>query len=187
MFRLGFHLTLRTGREGLVRLLVVTVAVGVGVGLLLSVLAMFQAYRSSVGRPCWECTERASATGSLLWNYSEDYYAGRTIKRVDVAALAPGAPTMPGLADLPAAGQFAASPALARLLAEAPRDELGARFPGTLSGTVGAAALDGPDALVVVVGRPAADLRPLPLRTTWELRRSTSSASPSARSHCSCR
>jgi hypothetical protein len=162
MFRLGLHLTLRSGREGLVRLLVTTVAVGVGVGLLLSVLAMFQGYRSTIDRPCWECTEKASATGSLLWNYSQDYYDGATIKRVDVATLAAGAPTMPGLAHLPAAGQYVASPALARLLARAPEDQLGARFPGTLSGTVGAAALDGPEELVIVVGRPAADLRSLP-------------------------
>jgi len=162
MVRLGLHLTVRSGREGLVRLLVTTVAVGVGVGLLLSVLAMFHAYSSAVGRPCWECTEQTSASGPLLWNYSEDYYAGATIERVDVATLAAGAPAMPGLAQLPAAGQYYASPALARLLAEAPRDRLGARFPGTLAGTVGSAALNGPDQLVIVVGRPAADLRSLP-------------------------
>ena len=51
MMRLGIHLTVRNGREGLVRLLVTTVAVAVGVGLLLSVLAMFHAYSSAVGRP----------------------------------------------------------------------------------------------------------------------------------------
>jgi hypothetical protein len=162
MFRLGFHLTLRSGREGLVRLLITTVAVGIGVGLLLSVLAMFHAYRTTIDRPCWECTDKASASGSLLWNYSQDYYGGATIERLDVATLAPGAPTMPGLAHMPPAGQFFASPALAKLLAEAPGDRLGARFPGTLSGTVGAAALDSPDELVIVVGRPAADLQALP-------------------------
>jgi putative flippase GtrA len=162
MFRLGLHLTLRSGREGLVRLLVTTVAVAVGVGLLLSVLAMFQAYRSTIDRPCWECTEKTSATGSLLWNYSQDYYGGATIERVDVAALSPGAPTMPGLAHLPAAGQYFASPALAKLLAQEPKDQLGARFPGALSGAIGAAALDGPDELVIVVGRPATELRALP-------------------------
>src|SRR5262249_25771570 len=145
MFRLGFHLTLRGGREGLVRLLVTTVAVGVGVGLLLSVLAMFQAYRQTIDRPCWECTDRASATGSLLWNYSEDYFDGATIERLDVATLSPDAPTMPGLAHLPSAGEYYASPALARLLARTPDDRLGARFPGRLGGTVGAAALESPD------------------------------------------
>jgi hypothetical protein len=162
MFRLGLHLTLRSGREGLVRLLVTTAAVGVGVGLLLSVLAMFNAYRSTIDRPCWECTEKTSASGSVLWNYSQDYYDGATIERVDVAAVAPGAPTMPGLAHLPSAGRYFASPALAKLLAGVPEDRLGARFPGTLAGTVGPAALDGPDELVIVVGRPAAELRALP-------------------------
>jgi hypothetical protein len=161
MFRLGLHLTLRGGREGLVRLLVTTLAVGIGVGLLLSVLAMFQAYSSTIGRPCWECTSSTSDTGSLLWNYSQDYYDGATIERLDVATLTAGAPTMPGLAHMPAAGQYYASPALAQLLAKTPKDLLGARFPGTLAGTVGAAALDGPDELAVVVGRPAAELRSL--------------------------
>lgn len=162
MFRLGFHLTLRGGREGLVRLLVTTLAVGIGVGLLLSVLAVFQAYSSTIGRPCWECTSSTSDTGALLWNYSQDYYDGATIERLDVAAPSAGAPTMPGLTHMPAAGQYYASPALAKLLTQTPKDLLGARFPGTLAGTVGAAALDGPDELAVVVGRPAAELQSLP-------------------------
>jgi hypothetical protein len=162
MLRLGFHLTLRTGREGLMRLLVTTVAVGLGVGLLLSVLAMFHAYRSTVDRPCWECTDTASAARPLLWNYSEDHYAGATIERLDVAALTPGAPAMPGLAHMPPAGRYYASPALAALLASIPDDQLGARFPGTLAGTVGAAALQSPDQLVIVVGRTPAELRALP-------------------------
>jgi hypothetical protein len=162
MFRLGLHLTLRSGREGLVRLLVTTVAVGIGVGLLLSVLAMYQAYRSDIARPCWECTHQESASGPLLWNYSEDNYAGDTIERLDVATLAPGAPALPGLAHMPAAGQYYASPALARLLAGAPRDQLGARFPGTLAGSIGEAALRSPDELVIVIGRPAAELQALP-------------------------
>jgi hypothetical protein len=179
MFRLGFHLTLRGGREGLVRLLVTTLAVGIGVGLLLSVLAVFQAYSSTIGRPCWECTSSTSDTGALLWNYSQDYYDGATIERLDVAALSAGAPTMPGLTHMPAAGQYYASPALAKLLAQTPKDLLGARFPGTLTGT------PRPNSSR---SRARSGSRPsTPIPAGWAPHSSTSSASHSARSRCSCR
>jgi hypothetical protein len=162
MLRLALHLTLRTGREGLVRLLVTAAAVGVGVGLLLSVLAMFHAYQSTVSRPCWECTYQTSDSGRLLWNYSEDNYGGSTVERLDVAVLAPDAPSIPGLAQLPAAGRYYVSPALARLLTTVSSGQLGARYPGTPAGTIGEAALQNPDALVIVVGRTAGQMRALP-------------------------
>jgi hypothetical protein len=63
---------------------------------------------------------------------------------------------------LPAAGRYFASPALVRLLKSVPRDELGARFPGSLAGLVGPAALSGPDDLVIIIGRSAAELAHLP-------------------------
>ena len=63
---------------------------------------------------------------------------------------------------MPAAGQFYASPALARLLATVPRDQLAARFPGTLVGTIGETGLQSPDELAIVIGRAASDLAPLP-------------------------
>jgi predicted lysophospholipase L1 biosynthesis ABC-type transport system permease subunit len=47
---------------------------------------------------------------------------------------------------------------MAALLNTAPADELGARFPGALAGTIGTAGLTGPDELVIVIGHPAADL-----------------------------
>jgi len=47
MFRLGLQLTLRSGREALVRLLITAAAVAVGVALLLGVLAEFHAYQDN--------------------------------------------------------------------------------------------------------------------------------------------
>jgi hypothetical protein len=162
MVRFGLHMSLRGGREALVRLLVTAAAVGIGVGLLLSVLGTYHAYQTAVAKPCWECTNQSVATGTLLWNYNEDVYDGKTIERLDVATLSADAPTIPGLAHMPAAGQYAASPALAALLATVPADELRDRFPGTLAGTIGAAGLQSPDELAIVIGRPAAELASLP-------------------------
>jgi len=89
MIRLGVRLAVRSGREALVRLAVITAAVGIGVGLLLSVLAIYQGYQASVAKACWQCTDPApgATSGSLLWNYSRDMYQGRSIDRLDVATM----------------------------------------------------------------------------------------------------
>jgi hypothetical protein len=176
MVSFGLRLTLRGGREGLVRLVVTAAAVAVGVAILLAVLADFNAFRTTNGRPCWECTagpqvtaaRAAPAARAELWNYADDVYAGQTIERLSVAALGPGAPVPPGISALPRPGQYYASPALAALLGRVPRDELGDRFPGTLAGTIGERALSGPAELVIYVGRTPAQLaaRPQTIRVT---------------------
>jgi hypothetical protein len=170
MFRLGLRLLLRTGKESLARLVLIACAVAIGVALLLVVLADFHAFRSANDQRCWECTTGASlASGAVkpaanaeLWNYTEDFFEGQPIKKLEVAALGPHAPVVPGIARLPIAGSYFASPALARLLRSVPRDELGARFPGSQAGLVGPAALSGPDDLVIIIGRPAAELAHMP-------------------------
>jgi hypothetical protein len=164
MVRLGIRLAIRSGREALVRLAVITAAVGIGVGLLLSVLAIYQGYQASVAKACWQCTDPdpGATSGSLLWNYSLDMYQGQSIDRLDVATLAPGAPVVPGLSAMPGAGQFYASPALANLLATVPADELGGRYPGTLAGTIGPAGLQSRDTLAIVIGYAPDTLRATP-------------------------
>jgi hypothetical protein len=162
MIRFGLHMTLRTGREAFTRLVVTALSVAVGVGLLLSVLAMYHAYRDAIGKPCWQCTSTTDAHGSLLWNYSEDEYDGATMHRLDVAIVGAHAPVVPGLSAMPAPGQYYVSPALATLLRTTPGDELGDRFPGTLAGAIGPAGLQGPDDLVIVIGHQASDLSNLP-------------------------
>jgi hypothetical protein len=169
MFRFGLRLSLRGGREAVTRLAVTTLAAAIGVALLLSVLADFHAFQASSNRPYWEGTTGTTLSGppgpaahAELWNYSADYYQGQTIERLDVAALGPGAPVPPGISRLPGAGQYDASPALAALLRSVPPDELGDRFSGALAGTIGAAALSGPDELVVYVAYTPAQLAVLP-------------------------
>jgi hypothetical protein len=166
-YRLGLRLTLRSGREAFVRLLITAGAVAVGVAIMLCVLADFHAFTTTNNRPSWESTtgisrSSAPAASSELWNYSNDIYQAQTIERLDVAALGPNAPVPPGIAKLPTAGQYYASPALAALIRSAPRDELGDRFGGKLVGTIGQQALTGPTELVVYVGYAPAKLAQLP-------------------------
>ena len=169
MFRLALRLSLHSGREALIRLIVTMTAVAVGVAILLAVLADFHAFQVTNNRPFWEGTG-STQNGQLneptsdveLWNYSNDIFKGQTIERLDVAALGPKAPVPPGIARLPGSGQYYASPALAALLRATPRDELGDRFPGSLVGTIGERALTGPDELVIFVGYSPAQLAALP-------------------------
>jgi len=165
MLSLGLRLTLRSGREALVRLVITAAAVAVGVALLLGVLAEFHAFQANANQPCWSCTTGASVPSPLpshgeLWNDSVDFYQGQTITRLDVAPLGADAPVPPGITRLPAPGEYYASPALAALLKTVPADELGDRFPGHLAGTIGDAALNGANDLVIYIGYTPAALAP---------------------------
>jgi hypothetical protein len=169
MTRLGLRLTLRSGREALIRLVITVLAVAVGVTVLLGVLAYFQAFQTTSKRPSWESTTGTQVSQPLpndpnatLWNYSENLYKGQFIEELDVAALGAKAPVVPGIPRLPGAGQFYASPALAALLRTVPRDELGDRFPGSQVGTIGEAALSGPSELVIIAGHTPSELAALP-------------------------
>jgi hypothetical protein len=165
MVRLGLQLTLRSGREALVRLVITAAAVAVGVALLLGVLAEFHAFQANASQPCWSCTAGQPIPAKLpshgeLWNASVDFYHGQTITRLDVAPLGPGAPVPPGITHLPGPGQYYASPALAALLKTVPAAQLGDRFPGHLIGTIGEPALNGTSDLVVYIGYTPAALAP---------------------------
>ena len=168
ILRLGLRLALRGGREAFVRLILITASVAVGVGVLLTVLADFHAFNATNGRQCWQCTDGAAITrgtpapGTEFWNYRQDYFEGRVIDRVDVAAAGPSAPAIPGLAAMPVAGTYDVSPAMAALLASTPSDELGDRFPGRQAGLIGQAALGSPNDLVIVIGQAPAALAGLP-------------------------
>ncbi|MEV1201859.1 FtsX-like permease family protein, partial [Microbispora rosea] len=170
MIRLGLRLSLSSGREAVARLAMIVVGVAAGVAVLLATLSLFNAFQATGGRPCWECTTGSAPSGwaldatadGALWSYREDFYAGRTIKRLDAAALGTRAPVVPGLSRMPGPGQYYASPALAGLLDSAPPEELAARFPGTRAGLIGDAALSGPGELVAVVGRTPDQVAALP-------------------------
>ena len=170
MIRLGLRLTLGSGREAAVRLVLLVAAVGVGVGLLLTAVAGVNAVNKQNDRYAWFSTgislktayAAKISTDPLWWLIRADRFDGQLIGRIDVAATGPTSPAPPGLGHLPGPGQYYASPALAALLRSTPADQLAARYPGHLIGTIGDAALPSPNALVIVIGRTAAQLAHTP-------------------------
>ena len=169
MLRLAGRLSIRSGREAFIRLLLTAGAVAIGVTVLLSLLAEYHGFQATSGRPSWESTTgvppapAGAPPNSELWNFSENIYRGRFIEQLDVATLGPQAPVLPGLPSMPGAGQFYASPALIDLLRTVPNDQLGNRFPaGRLIGTIGYPAIDGPNSLAIVIGHAPAELASRP-------------------------
>ncbi|MEU2771866.1 FtsX-like permease family protein [Streptomyces sp. NPDC007162] len=167
MIAFALRLAVSGGREALARLAMIAAAVAIGVGLLLSTFASMNAVERTNQRQVWldtgaaSRTERAS-TDSLWWWPHGDYYDGKSLTEVDVAATGSTSPVPPGLTRLPAPGEYYASPALAKLIRATPADQLGDRFPGRLTGTIGDAALASPDSLIAVIGRTPAQIKGAP-------------------------
>ncbi|WP_030442031.1 FtsX-like permease family protein [Actinoplanes subtropicus] len=159
MIRLGVRLALTGGRVAIARLALVGGAVAVGVALLLATLAGIDAVQAQNLRYAWlNSAVTSAATGpeardAAGWALREDYFDGKRMARVDVAVTGPDSPVPPGMTRLPAPGEYYVSPALSRLLAATPADELGDRLPGRQAGLIGDAGLASPDSLVAVVGR----------------------------------
>ena len=169
MIRLGLRLTLGGGREAALRALVTAAAVALGVGLLLMALAGVNGLHSQTERGAWLDTspKTPSTTGTapsdpLWWLLSIDQFGEQAIDRVDVAATGPTSPVPPGLSHLPGSGQYYASPALERLLASTPPDQLAERFPGHQIGAIGVAGLPSPNSLIIVIGHDSHQLSQTP-------------------------
>ena len=167
MIRLGLRLTLGSGREAALRVLVTAAAVALGVGLLLFCLAGVNGLHAQTDRGAWldsaaQASGSTSAPNQLWWLSSTDQFANQEIDRVDVAATGPSAPVPPGIAHLPGPGEYYASPALTTLLRSEPANELRDRYPARQIGTIGAAALPSPNSLIIVIGHTAHQLSLLP-------------------------
>jgi hypothetical protein len=170
MIRLGLRLTLGSGREAALRVLVTAAAVALGVGLLLSALAGVNGLHAQTDRGAWldtaaetsRSTSSTSTSDRLWWLSSTDQFGNQELDRVDVAAAGPNAPVPPGIAHLPGPGEYYASPALTTLLRSEPANELSDRFPGRQIGTVGAAALPSPNSLIILIGHTARQLSRAP-------------------------
>ncbi|MGH9119290.1 MAG: hypothetical protein ACRD0A_15855, partial [Acidimicrobiales bacterium] len=157
----GLGLRLNTSARGQWPALAVAAAgVALATSLLLLALAIGPALEEREARARWRTAFAEPASYSkaeadaLRWRSDFEWYLGREIARVEVAALGPDAPVPPGLESIPAPGEAYVSPALAALLAEAPDDELDARY-GRVVGTVGKQGLRGPNEAVAAVGVPA--------------------------------
>ena len=167
MIRLGLRLTLGSGREALLRVLVTAAAVALGVGLLLAALAGINGLHAQSDRGAWlnsavQPTPPTSPASGLWWEPSTDSFGGQLIDQIDVAAAGPGAPIPPGMSRLPGPGQYFASPELVSLLRSQPADELRDRYPGRLVGTIGSAGLPSPNSLIIVIGHSVAQLSKQP-------------------------
>ncbi len=167
MIRLGLRLTLQSGREAMLRVLVTAAAVALGVGLLLAALAGVNGLHAQTGRGAWldtsaQASRPTTASGRLWWLSGVDQFGDQAIDRVDVAAAGPGAPVPPGLAHLPGPGEYFASPALMALFRSEPTNELRDRYAGRQIGTIGAAALPSPNSLIIVIGHTARQLSRVP-------------------------
>ena len=170
MIGLGLRLVISGGREAVIRLLVLAVAVGLGVGLLLTAVAATNAVTAWNNSHAWFWTGAASvppgpATAGiapLWWHPTDDTFDGQQIDRFDVAATGASSPAPPGITHDPGPGQYYASPALAALLRSTPADQLADRYPGHLAGTISDVALPSPDSLVIIIGRTPAQLAHTP-------------------------
>jgi len=163
VIRLGLRLTLGSGREAALRVLVTAAAVALGVGLLLASLAGVNGLRAQTDRGAWldtsaQASRPTSTSDGLWWLSSTDQFGNQAIDRIDVAATGPNSPVPPGLPHLPGPGDYFASPALTSLLRSVPANELRDRFPGHQTGTIGAAALPSPNSLIIVIGHTARQL-----------------------------
>jgi hypothetical protein len=167
VIRLGLRLTLGSGREAALRVLVTAVAVALGVGLLLAALAGVNGLHAQTDRGAWldtsaQASPPTSASDRLWWLSSTDQFDNLAIDRIDLAATGPSAPVPPGLSHLPGPGEYYASPTLTALLSSEPANELRDRYPGRQVGTIGAAALPSPNSLIIVVGHTARQLSQVP-------------------------
>jgi hypothetical protein len=167
MIRLGLRLTLGSGREAALRVLVTAAAVALGVGLLLASLAGVNGLHAQTDRGAWldtsaQASRPTSTSDRLWWLSSTDQFGNEAIDRIDVAAAGPNAPVPPGLSHLPGPGDYYASPALTTLLRSEPANELRDRYPGRQIGTIGAAALPSPNSLIIVIGHTARQLSQAP-------------------------
>ncbi|MFC4020030.1 FtsX-like permease family protein [Micromonospora sp. GCM10011542] len=164
MIGFGLRLALAGGREALTRLAIIAAAVAVGTGLLLTTLAGVNAVNAQLTR--YASIYPSASTGGdadpLWWSTRDEYFHGRQIIRIDVAATGASAPTPTGIPTTPRPGEYYASPALRQLLAAHPADQLRDRYPGRDLGAVGPAALPSPDALVAIVGGTPEKVAELP-------------------------
>ncbi|MCL3778395.1 MULTISPECIES: FtsX-like permease family protein [unclassified Actinomyces] len=143
------------------RLVGVVAGVTLGTALLLMILAASQSVGVRAERSTWH--ELITTAPTYLEPGTElspdqaaavsasDHYGDRTISVLTIAT-APGTTVrVPGSDVVPGPGEYLASPALTRLIAASPADQLGERY-GTQVGTISDDALEGPDSLVLVRG-----------------------------------
>lgn len=156
-------------RNAVARLLGIAAGIGIGVLLAMLLIAGANALETRDIRGSWMMPsvqsfseDGADAASSVLVASGQDAYRDHLITRMDLAVPAhPEGEQPPAALPIPAPGSYVASPALARIIAQAPPNELQQRY-GAPAGTIPASLLSSPDALYVVVGHTPAEIRAIP-------------------------
>jgi cell division protein FtsX len=153
---IGLRLALGGGRVGVVRLALVAIGVALGVSLLLVGLGVGPAREARNARELARepvLPVRAPENGSyLLWSAEFDRFRGRPLFRAHIAGVGERPPLPPGIERLPAPGELAVSPALARLLRSREGMLLRPRVPGRIVELVGKDGLAWPGELLAYAG-----------------------------------
>ena len=147
------------GRPAWISAGLVACGVAVATGLLCVALGALHGLDERAQRTAWRAPAEASDGGHAVAQLRTraDAVAGSPITEVNLVDPRPGAAPPPGLPRMPAPGEVWVSPALNRLVASLPPEQLADRYPGPVTGVLGATALRDPGELVAVVGRPAGD------------------------------
>jgi hypothetical protein len=170
VIRFGLRLSTRGGKESLVRLVVMALAVSVGVAMLLLTMATINGLGAQNARGAWMATSprfqngqpafadrgaNATTTNShtIWWLVTSSQFENQIVVRVDAAPIGAHPVVPPGIPRLPGPGDFYASPALSALLKVTPASQLGDRFGGHEVGLIANSALPSPSDLVIVMGQ----------------------------------
>lgn len=172
MIRFGLRLSTRGGKESLVRLIVMALAVSVGVAMLLLTMATINGLGTQNSRGAWMATSPRFGNGqpnfagrgtaatttnnhTIWWLVTSSQFENQLVVRVDAAAIGAHPVVPPGIPRLPGPGEYYASPALSALLKSTPASQLGDRFGGREIGLIANSALPSPNDLVIVLGQSA--------------------------------
>jgi len=141
---LSWRLLRGGGRQGLLGAALTGAAVAMSTALLLFTLAANLAFQARADREMWRHPVEARTGAVAIQATDVDYVRDRAITVVSIAPLA-GAERSgvhpPGLSRMPRPGEVWFSPGLAELARSLPANQLAARFPGTVAGTIGDEAL----------------------------------------------
>lgn len=162
---LGLRLSVGSGRQGLLRTVLMSSGAALGSLIVLACLgtlsvAAAQHDRAEARNPVYLSLDEngeapAAAPGALRIVEIDDAIGTRPLRRVAVGGATPDGPRPPGIAALPGPGEAIVSPALAELIRTDERAK--DRFPQRITGTIGSAGLVAPDELYAYVGVPAGD------------------------------
>ena len=158
LLELSWRLLRGGGRQSTLGTGLTAAAVAISSALLLFTVAANLAFAARADREAWRNPMETGAAPVAIEATAKDYVRDMIITVVDIAPLrdAPGV-RPPGMSRMPAPGEVWVSPGLAELMRELPAEQLAARFPGRVAGTIGDDGLLYPGELVAVVGRTAAD------------------------------